>query len=325
MSHFRLQRFEPLENRICLTVSASVVDGDLVVTGDADGAVEIVAVGEGTYQVSDAGVVVADATVLTDVTDDIRIRLESSSTGTDDTVSLDLGDQTVDRIYADLGDGNNLFEFVSGTAHSLTYRGGSGGDSVSLAGTINSRAMVSLGSGDNDLTLSGEAGSLSVRGGDGADFVSIATSGIVDDNVTAHLGNGDNSLDVAGSIGGNLRVSGWDGADIVSLAETAVIADSVYASLGLGDNLFTHSGTIQGDLTVGSLNANDTFTVSDTAVVNGTTSLTPGEQTSFGHCHEQGEHEGHEHGGHGHGGHGHGRHDSGGSTQSAAGTLRSVR
>src|SRR5262245_62043091 len=49
------RRFEPLENRMCLSVSVAVTDGDLVVSGDADGAVEIVAVSDGVYRVTDNG------------------------------------------------------------------------------------------------------------------------------------------------------------------------------------------------------------------------------------------------------------------------------
>jgi hypothetical protein len=36
-----------LENKLCLAVTATVADGDLVVEGGADGAVEVVAVSDG--------------------------------------------------------------------------------------------------------------------------------------------------------------------------------------------------------------------------------------------------------------------------------------
>ncbi len=141
------RRFEALENRLCLSVSVAVNDGDLVVSGDADGAVEIVAVGAGAYRVTDNGVLIADESTLTGVTDDIHIQLEETIAGTNDTVTIDLGGETVDRIYAQLGDGDNSFELTNGTAAGITYRGGDGIDSVSLSAAIESRAVVSLGDG----------------------------------------------------------------------------------------------------------------------------------------------------------------------------------
>ena len=122
----RRSTFEALEPRRALAVSATVTDGDLVITGDADGAVEIVAVGDGSYQVTDNGVLIADETTLTGVTDDIRIDIDEFA-GADNSVLLDLSaqtTQTVDRIYADLGDGDNSLQLVGGIAESLQYRGG---------------------------------------------------------------------------------------------------------------------------------------------------------------------------------------------------------
>jgi hypothetical protein len=99
-----------------LAVTATVTDGDLVVEGDADGAIEIVAVSAGAYRVTDNGIVVADETVLQGITDDIHIELEVSIGGTNDIVTVDLAGQTVDKIYADLGNGDNSFELLGGTA-----------------------------------------------------------------------------------------------------------------------------------------------------------------------------------------------------------------
>jgi hypothetical protein len=127
----RYPGFEPLENRLCLSVTATVSDGDLIVEGDADGAVEIVAVSEGAFRVTDNGVVIADETTLVGVDDDINIKLEETIDGANDTVTVDLAGQTVDKVYADLGDGDNSFELLAGTASGLTYRGGDGLDSVS--------------------------------------------------------------------------------------------------------------------------------------------------------------------------------------------------
>ena len=80
MSKYRRRKFEALENRLFLAVTASVTDGgDLVVEGDADGAVEIVAVSEGAYRVTDNGVVIADETTLQGVTDDFTSSWKAAS------------------------------------------------------------------------------------------------------------------------------------------------------------------------------------------------------------------------------------------------------
>src|SRR5262245_37683048 len=199
----KLSSFEPLENRLCLSVTATVSDGDLIVKGDADGAVEIVAASEGAFRVTDNGVVIADETTLTGVDDDINIKLEQTTDDTNDTVTVDLSaltDQTIDRIYADLGDGDNSFELVGGTASGLTFRGGDGIDSVSIGTTIESRVFVSLGDGDNDLTLTSTVGNLSVHGGEDADLVAISDTATVTGGVSAQLGDGDNSLTLAGAV-----------------------------------------------------------------------------------------------------------------------------
>ena len=115
MTDRRLRTFESLENRRALAVTAAVsAGGDLIVSGNADGAVEIVAVSAGAYRVTDNGVVIADADVLTGVTDDVRINLDRTA-GADDSVTVTLGSNVVDTVYARLGNGNNTFQ-VSGTA-----------------------------------------------------------------------------------------------------------------------------------------------------------------------------------------------------------------
>jgi hypothetical protein len=267
MATKRFRRFEALENRLCLSVSVAVNDGDLVVSGDADGAVEIVAVSEGAYRVTDNGVLVADETTLTGVTDDIHIELEESIEGTNDTVTVDLGGQTVDKVYAELGDGDNSFELVNGTAAGLNYRGGDGIDSVSLAATIESRAIVSLGDGANELTVTGAIGNLAVHGGDDADLMAIADTAVVSGGVTAQLGDGDNSLTLAGTVDGHLLVSARDGIDTVTVAEGATVGRSVKLALGDGDNSATVAGSIDGSLAYNGGDGNDSVSLAASAVI----------------------------------------------------------
>ena len=55
MPNRSLRNLEALESRLCLTVVVDLSpDGDLVVEGNADGPVEILALDEDTYQISDA-------------------------------------------------------------------------------------------------------------------------------------------------------------------------------------------------------------------------------------------------------------------------------
>ena len=164
----RRSRFESLEKRLALTVTATVSAGDLLVQGDADGAVQITSVGTGNFEVRDNGVLIADSSALTGVNDDIQINLDQSA-GADNTVTVDLGTQTVDRISANLGNGTNSFTATGGNATSLNYQGGTGADTVSLTTPISGHAHVRLGNGANSLTVNGNVGNLDVRGGSDAD------------------------------------------------------------------------------------------------------------------------------------------------------------
>jgi hypothetical protein len=268
MTNLKRRKFEVLENRFCLAVTAMVTDGgDLIVEGDADGAVKIVAVSEGTFRVTDNGVVIADETTLQGVTDDIRIRLDTDAEDNNDVVTIDLAGQSVDRVYANLGDGDNSFELTGGTAHGLVYRGGDDNDGVALGGTIESRALVSLGDGDNDLMVTGEVGSLAVCGGDGADMVAIAATAILSRSVSTKLGGGDNSFTHNGTIEGRLLVSARDGADTVSVAEGATIGGTAKIALGDGDNSTTVAGTIDGNLAYHGGDGNDSVTLAETASI----------------------------------------------------------
>jgi len=281
MRSHRRPTFEALENKRCLTATAIVsAGGDLRVSGAADGPIEIVALADGNYRVSDNGVVIADS--LAGVTDDIRINLEDAAEGAVNTVTLTLGDATVDEVYANLGDGDNSFEIIGGTVDDVHYIGGDGDDAVTLGGTITGSAKVRLGDGDNSLTTSGDLGRLSVQGGDGADAITLG--GVFDRSVGLSLGDGDNTTTVSAEIDGSLTVSGGDGDDAVTLTETAIVADNFFARLGDGDNSVTHNGTVDGDFRVVTANEDDVVTIADTATVGGDTILGLGEQFEFGHC-----------------------------------------
>lgn len=282
MRAYRTSRFESLERRLALAVTAAVTDGDLVIQGDADGAVEIVAVGAGSYEVRDNGVLIADSTTLNGVNDDIKINIDASANA-DNSVTLDLNGQTVDQVSAKLGGGTNSLDVINGTIARFAYRGGSGADSVSLGTTVTAGACISLGNGDNSLTINGSINNLGARGGSGADVVTLSDTSSVTENAFLALGDGANSTTAAGAIGGSLKIDGRDGDDTVTIAATAKIADAFYARLGAGANVVTHNGSVEGDFTVVSKNASDTVTIAETALIGGTQTLGLGTQQDRGH------------------------------------------
>jgi len=181
----RRSRFESLEKRLALAVTATVSAGDLIVQGDAAGPVEITSVGTGNFEVRDNGVLIADSTTLTGVNDDIQIKLDQTA-GADNTVTLNLGTQTVDQVSANLGNGANTFAVAGGNAASLNYQGGAGADTVTLTTPFSGNANVRLGNGANSLTVNSNVGNLEVKGGSDADTVTIAATSTAAHNVFAN-------------------------------------------------------------------------------------------------------------------------------------------
>src|SRR5262245_19680703 len=140
--------FEHLEARYCLTVAAAVDNGNLVLTGDADGAVAITAVDATTYKVTDNG---ADVATLEDVTGGIRIDIDDTAAHDYD-VTIDLAGQSVDHLMANFGDGNNSLTVQGGTiAGNLRFTGGADNDSLTIAAdaTVEKSVNARLGDGDN--------------------------------------------------------------------------------------------------------------------------------------------------------------------------------
>ena len=171
---------EQLESRRYLSVAATVTEGDLMITGDANGTVEIRAVDEGKYEILDNGEVV---TTVEGITDDIRVTLDSDGTATDDHLILSLDTQAVDDVFIQLGQGNNAFELQGGVIQgSLRYMGGPGDDAVSISADslIEGRVIAQVKSGNNDVQILGEVGQqLIVFAGGGDDVVEIAEGSLI--------------------------------------------------------------------------------------------------------------------------------------------------
>ena len=279
MKRRSLNQYEPLENRICLTVSAAVTDaGNLIVSGDADGPVEIRALDAETFTITDGDTVQE----VTGVTGGIRVRitdaepvddggedgggddggtttrptlaladeLPPADPANDDSVLIDLGGESVDRICASLGSGNNSLVIRNGSVTgSIGYRGGPHDDSLTLAEDASAGRHISarLGHGNNDVHIAGDvAGSVNVRTGHGDDSVRIGANSEIGRNAVAHLGAGTNSVGVGGAIGGGLHVGGGAGDDSVGVGENATIGRSLSAHLGAGNNNVGIAGSVDG-------------------------------------------------------------------------------
>jgi hypothetical protein len=266
---------ELLEARQLLAVDTAVENGLLKVSGNSDGAVEIVAKANSQFEVTDNGVSVGTF----DGVKSISINLDAASSTTAGTannvVTLKLDGASVDRVMANLGGGDNSLILASGSIKgSLSFKGGSGIDTLELAtGTsIGRNVYAALGDGANVLTdHAAIKGSLQVIAGEGADTISILADATIGKSLEASLGNGANKLSVAGSIDNNLLLKTGTGDDAIAIETSGYVGGSVLANLGAGDNSLTHSGEIAGDLRIQSKTSTDTVVISDDSIVGGRT------------------------------------------------------
>ncbi|MFN7730272.1 MAG: hypothetical protein ACK5OB_00105 [Pirellula sp.] len=281
---------ERLESRSLLAADVSVVQGDLFLSGTAEGPISIVDLGDGTLQVTQQGAG-ADGTDLVSVesgvTDDIFIRLQPSSDSVQNQVTLDLTKNSVaiDQVMARLGNGTNQFELLGGTIHgSLYYLGGSGADALLLDdGSVVERSVVAvLGNGSNSVSVGGKIDrGLSLRGGIDDDTIDILATAWIQGNAILQAGDGVNKVQDSGKISGSLLFVGGAGNDSLKLDENASIDGSLVARFGDGTNDATIDGAIGGSLAMVSKNADDALTVSSTAIVGGETTLGAGEEFSL--------------------------------------------
>lgn len=281
---------ERLEPRSLLAADVSVVQGDLMISGTADGPISIVDLGDGTLQVTQQGAA-ADGTDLVSVesgvTDDIFIRLQPSSDSVQSHITLDLAKNSVaiDQVMVRLGNGSNQLELLGGTIHgSLYYLGGNGADALLLGeSSVVERSVVAvLGNGSNSVSIGGKIDrGLSLRGGLDDDTIDLLASAWVQGNAIFQAGDGANKLQDSGKIGGSLLFLGGTGNDSLKLDENASIEGSLVARFGDGANDATIDGAIGGCLSMVSKNADDALAVSSTAIIGGDTMLGAGEETSL--------------------------------------------
>ena len=169
-------------------------------SGDADGNVEIIALDATTYQVKDKGVIVGTAEA---VNDDIRIQINAEAEANNQ-VTLDFAGQSVDKVMADLGDGDNGLVIKGGTIKgSLKFVGGGADDTLEIAAdaVVQKSVFAQLGEGENTVMVEGRIGrDLFVRGGSEDDSVAIVAGAHVERGVHLDLGDGDNRTQSAAKL-----------------------------------------------------------------------------------------------------------------------------
>ena len=196
--------FATLETRRCLAVGVNVADnGALRVFGDADGPVEIVAAGEGSFEVSDAG----NSLGVFEGVDKIRILLDREA-GADNEVHIQLNDETVDGIFAALGHGNDLLTVRgSESIGRVDYRGGQGDDTVRVDVATEQIVSAVMGGGDDALAVGENGHRIRFRGGPGNDALYLTAETDVN-FVGAILGDGDNEVNVMGDVTRSMFIGG---------------------------------------------------------------------------------------------------------------------
>ena len=288
MNRKPLHGIESLESRRCLTVLVEVSNGDLIVSGQADGLVDIAAVEQGVFRVTDNGVVIPavdehgnSVDTFSGVDDDIRIRLDIDGTETNDDVTVDLKEHHVDRILVDLGSGDNRFMLERGiVAGSLFYRGVGGDDTVGIGAeaSVEGNVIARMGGGANTVNVEGDVGrNLMVRAGAGDDIVEIGEDARIERSVRAALGGGDNTVEHAGEVGRSLAVRAGDGDDTVRILAEAVVGRRMRLALGNGDNETTHEGTLDGSMWYRGGSGNDRVELTESATVEGDVRLRLGQ------------------------------------------------
>jgi hypothetical protein len=285
---------ERLEDRTVPAVTASVINGSLVVKDDGSAASNIAITASDTNAdgVADTFTVADGSTAVgtfNNVTRDVVLRLG----GEDDTVSIDLGGLSAPRgIAAALGNGTNSLSIDNGTVKgSVSVLGGSGTDTVTLGGTkaltVNGSAALDLGDAANDVlhlrqaTVQGYllafaannvtldagstvVGSVFLVGGTGGNTVNL--NGTIEGSavlLSRQFGStAGSTLNITGTVDGNVGFLGSNQTDKLSLSASGSVGGSLIALLGGGDDTAAVSGTVTNNLVLDGGAGNDALTIS---------------------------------------------------------------
>lgn len=256
---------EKLEDRVCLTVSATLTPGgSLAVTGDADGLVEIVAVDTETFDVFDNEELVA---TVEGVTRDIGVRIDQNApdASNDDQVQIRLGESSVRKISANLGHGNDSLQ-VSGQAEiaRLTYRGGLGDDAVGSNVQIDQAIQMFGGAGADELSVDQNVRRIYFHGGRGDDAIQLS-SNVNSNIVAARMGQGDNHFASDGNVNHLLAVRGGASADTVRIGGS--VGGLLKVNMGHGENDLGLNATVDGFAFIRGGSGTDTVTIGGDAEI----------------------------------------------------------
>jgi Ca2+-binding RTX toxin-like protein len=309
----RRLRLESLESRSLLAgnVLASVTDGSLSITGNADAnLILITQTADNAFRISgNAGTEINGSAFvdLTNVSGAVNINLRGGNdvvvfngpaagagfvADFDGDFSIDAGagndSLTLSNIEVDgdvsinTGAGNDrLTASEIEATGDVSVNAGVGNDNLTLTGASAASLSVNLGAGNDtaQLTDLDVDGAISLNAGDGNDSLTISGAASADDdadNVSVNLGGGNDTLNVSGlDVVGNVNVTGGAGNDSVSLS--GEVEGDVSLELGAGnDKLSLNNLTVvDGDLNIHLGAGNDKLTVSGLDV-DGDVNLTAG-------------------------------------------------
>jgi len=195
-------------------ITAVLEGDDLIVSGQANGDLRILAIQDDLFQILDGGRVVS---TVEGVTGDLRIGLGDA----DDQVTLDLGGNRFGgSVMVNLGDGTNNFQVVDGVIRGhLKIHGGDGQDDLAVSEdvTIRKHAKLKTGSGDDSFELAGQ----------------------FKRRLVLHSGDGDDSLSFSGSIQVGLWANMGDGDDVFKVLPSGSLGHHATIMMGTGEDRFT--------------------------------------------------------------------------------------
>jgi hypothetical protein len=222
-------RGEFLETRVLPAAVATASRTTLNITGDAEasdlqieqisGGVRVSAVNGTSLRIGGVDVINGsqDFTGITSV----NVRLGEG----DDSVEM-IGALNLKNVSVNLGDGNNTLDVGAGlnATTKLTVTGGTGADLVTLDSTVGKSANISLGLGNDELSLLGTSFSstVSLSTGAGADIVTINENSLGADasfnnNVTISTGEDNDTVSISNATTKKLTISTGDDDDTVTL------------------------------------------------------------------------------------------------------------
>jgi hypothetical protein len=210
----RFDDFSAVDQSSNSDITAVLKQGDLSISGESGGEVEIVAIQKDAFQILDGGQLLF---TVEDVTGDLHIELGDAQ----DQVTLDLNGYTFERnVAVNLGGGDNTFTINDGSIGGhLTVTSGGGRDDVTISEdvTIQKHARITTGAGDDSFLLSGAISrGLYLDSGEDNDVVVLA--GTVEVGLFANTGKGDDRVEILapGTLGRNAVVKLGDGSDSLS-------------------------------------------------------------------------------------------------------------